>query len=65
MVEIVNSTFCAQLNCNLNLLNLAQNLNNVEYNKNKFNALILRLKAPKCTCLIFNNGKCVLTGCKA
>ena len=65
MIEIVNSTFCAQLNCDLDLLFLAQNLINVEYKPSKFNAIILRIREPKSTCLVFNNGKLVLTGCKS
>lgn len=43
------------------------NFENVYYLKNelaRFPALILRLKAPKATCLIFENGKMVITGTK-
>jgi transcription initiation factor TFIID TATA-box-binding protein len=31
----------------------------------KFNAAIKRLRNPRSTCLIFKNGKLVLTGCKS
>jgi TATA-box binding protein (TBP) (component of TFIID and TFIIIB) len=32
--------------------------------KRDFSAAIKRIKDPKCTILIFNNGKLIITGCK-
>jgi transcription initiation factor TFIID TATA-box-binding protein len=66
MVSIQNITYCVNLNCELDLDFIARNSINVEYNKNRFNALVMRLrKKPRSTCLIFRNGKLVLTGCKS
>ncbi len=57
MVEIVNMTYYVNLNCKLNLEFVAKNLNDVKYDKKRFSAAIIRIKDPKCTILIFNNGK--------
>jgi transcription initiation factor TFIID TATA-box-binding protein len=38
---------------------------NVKFNREKFNTAIKRLRNPKSTCLIFKNGKIVLTDCKS
>jgi transcription initiation factor TFIID TATA-box-binding protein len=64
MVEIVNMTYYVNLNCKLNLEFVAKNLNDVKYDKKRFSAAIKRIKDPKCTILIFNNGKLIITGCK-
>jgi transcription initiation factor TFIID TATA-box-binding protein len=42
-----------------------QSLDNVKYDKKRFSAAIKRIKDPKCTILIFNNGKLIITGCKS
>jgi len=65
MVEITNITYCADLNCELNLLHIANNSFDVEYSPRKMNALIMRIRNPKSTCLVFKNGKLVLTGCRS
>lgn len=36
----------------------------LKYKLARFPALIVRLKVPKATCLIFENGKIVITGTK-
>jgi transcription initiation factor TFIID TATA-box-binding protein len=64
MVEIVNMTYYVNMNCKLNLEIIAKNLNDVKYDKKRFSAAIKRIKDPKCTVLIFNNGKLIITGCK-
>jgi len=64
MVEIVNMTYYVNMNCKLNLEFIAKNLNDVKYDKKRFSAAIKRIKDPKCTVLIFNNGKLIITGCK-
>ena len=65
MVEIVNMTYYVNLNCKLNLEFIAKSLDNVRYDKKKFSAAIKRIKDPKCSILIFNNGKLIITGCKS
>lgn len=65
MVEIQNITFCAQLNCQLDLKYIARNSFNTEYKWKNINAVIKRLRSPRCTGKIFNNGNIGLTGCKS
>jgi transcription initiation factor TFIID TATA-box-binding protein len=65
MVEIQNITFCAELNCELDLEFIARNSLNVEYKWKKINAVIKRLRNPRCTCKIFSNGNIGLTGCRS
>lgn len=38
---------------------------NAEYNPKRFSAVIMRIRKPKTTCLIFSNGKIVVTGAKS
>jgi transcription initiation factor TFIID TATA-box-binding protein len=65
MVEIVNMTYYVTLNCKLNLGFIAKTLTDIEYNEKKFSAAIKRIRDPKSTVLIFNNGKLIITGCKS
>jgi transcription initiation factor TFIID TATA-box-binding protein len=65
MVEIQNITFCAKLNCKLDLEFIARNSFNVEYKWKKITAVIKRLRNPRCTCKIFSNGNIGITGCKS
>jgi transcription initiation factor TFIID TATA-box-binding protein len=65
MVEIVNMTYYVNLNCKVNLEFIAKNLNDVKYDKMRFSAAIKRIREPKSTILIFNNGKLIITGCKS
>jgi TATA-box binding protein (TBP) (component of TFIID and TFIIIB) len=44
MVSIQNITYCVNLNCELDLDFIARNSINVEYNKNRFSALIMTQK---------------------
>lgn len=63
--KIQNVVSTANLECNLNLREIALRLDNVEYNPSRFSALILRLRKPKTSILIFNNGRLVCTGAKS
>ena len=38
---------------------------NAEYNPNKFPAVVMRIREPKTTALIFSKGKMVITGAKS
>ncbi len=60
--EIVNIVAYANLNTELDLYNLALNLDNVEYEPEQFPGAILRLFDPRATLLIFKNGKLICTG---
>ena len=54
----------AELNCKLNLKEIALQAINVEYNPKKFPGLTMRIKEPKATAQIFANGKIVCLGTK-
>lgn len=52
------------LNCPLNLKQIALQARNAEYNPWRFAAVVMWLKVPKTTALIFASGKMVCTGSK-
>lgn len=64
MVEIQNIMCTVDLGCPLDLLKIANNSYNVEYEPKKFNPVVMRLREPKSTALIFSSGKIVCTGTK-
>jgi transcription initiation factor TFIID TATA-box-binding protein len=55
----------ADLNCKINLQKLAQWCRNAEYNPARFSAVVMRIREPKVTGLIFSTGKIVITGAKS
>ncbi|MHA2281484.1 MAG: TATA-box-binding protein [Promethearchaeota archaeon] len=44
---------------------LANNLDNSQYDSNRFPGLFLRFSNPKCVIIIFRNGKLIITGLKS
>lgn len=48
----------------LDLKFLANNLENSQYDPNRFPGLFIRFSHPKCVIIIFRNGKLILTGLK-
>lgn len=48
-----------------NLEIIAQKVNNAEYNPQRFAAVIMRIREPKTTALVFRTGKMVVTGAKS
>lgn len=56
MVATVN------LSCPLKLRDIALHARNAEYNPRRFAAVIIRLREPKTTALVFASGKMVCTG---
>jgi transcription initiation factor TFIID TATA-box-binding protein len=61
---VVNFVATANLNVNLDLFDVAMNLDNVEYEPEQFPGAILRLDEPKLTFLLFKNGKMICAGAK-
>lgn len=61
---IQNIVSTANLECELNLKAIALLLENAVYNPKRFSGLIMRIKEPKSTALIFNSGKIVVLGAK-
>jgi len=49
----------------LDLMNIATQTRNSEYSPSKFAAVVLRIRSPKVTGLIFSSGKVVVTGAKS
>lgn len=49
----------------LDLRKIALNCRNAEYNPKRFAAVIMRIREPKTTALIFTSGKMVCTGAKS
>jgi len=63
-LRIVNYVCTIELGCRLNLRDICQRANNVEYNPRRFSALIMKKRNPSFTCLVFVTGKIVITGVK-
>ena len=62
VVNIVASTY---LDHEVPLIKLAEALPNTEYNPEQFPGLVMRIKEPKTSALIFSSGKVVCTGAKS
>ena len=60
-----NVVATANLNQKLNLRNIAQWCRNAEYNPKRFSAVIMRIREPRTTALIFSTGRIVITGAKS
>ncbi|KAL3525334.1 hypothetical protein ACH5RR_013706 [Cinchona calisaya] len=59
-----NIVSTVNLNCKLDLKAIALRARNSEYNPKRFSAVIMRIREPKTTALIFATGKIVCTGAK-
>tara|TARA_Y100000310_G_scaffold235499_1_gene238566 strand:- start:3631 stop:4179 length:549 start_codon:yes stop_codon:yes gene_type:complete len=64
-VKIVNIVATANLERAIPLVKLAEALPNTEYNPEQFPGLVMRIKDPKTSALIFSSGKIVCTGAKS
>jgi len=60
-----NVVATVNLGCKLDLKNIALKARNAEYNPKRFAAVIMRIRDPKTTALIFASGKMVCTGAKS
>ncbi|KAK3353277.1 hypothetical protein B0T25DRAFT_607446 [Lasiosphaeria hispida] len=65
MPVLQNVVATVNLGCRIDLKVLADQARNVEYNRKKFHALVMRIRDPKTTTLIFASGKMVVTGAKS
>ena len=63
-MRITNIVCGANLNCRLDLEQIARKSIYVIYNPKKFNGLIWRHRKIPCTCLVFQSGKIVCPGIK-
>ncbi|NXA35645.1 TBPL2 protein, partial [Eudromia elegans] len=63
--QLQNIVSTVNLACKLDLKNIALQARNAEYNPKRFAAVIMRIREPRTTALIFSSGKMVCTGAKS
>ena len=63
--KLQNIVSTCDLECTLHLREIALRARNAEYNPKRFAAVIMRIKQPKTTALIFASGKMVCTGARS
>lgn len=64
-VKIVNIVCSTALEKDVHLVKLAETLPNTEYNPEQFPGLVMRIREPKTSALIFSSGKIVSTGARS
>lgn len=64
-VKVVNIVISASLGHDIPLEKMAATLSNTEYNPEQFPGLVIRIKEPKTSALIFSSGKIVCTGARS
>ena len=64
-VKIQNIVATTSLGRAIPLVKLAETLSNTEYNPEQFPGLVMRIKEPKTSALIFSSGRVVCTGAKS
>jgi len=64
-IKIQNIVISTSLEHDIPLIKLAEVLPNTEYNPEQFPGLVMRIKTPKTSALIFSSGKVVCTGAKS
>lgn len=60
-----NIVSTVNLGCRLDLKTIALHARNAEFNPKRFAAVIMRIREPRTTALIFSSGKMVCTGAKS
>jgi len=63
-MKVVNIVVSADLGHEIPLEKMAATLSNTEYNPEQFPGLVIRIKDPKTSALIFSSGKIVCTGAR-
>ncbi|KAI9715193.1 MAG: TATA-box-binding protein [Chrysothrix sp. TS-e1954] len=63
--KLQNFTATVNLHCQIDLSTLNQSARNTEYNPKRFAAVILRIRSPRTTSLVFSNGRMVITGSRS
>merc|ERR1712166_1241132 len=63
--QLQNIVSTVNLACPLDLKKIALHARNAEYNPKRFAAVIMRIRDPRTTALIFSSGKMVCTGAKS
>lgn len=65
LIRIQNMSSTANLGVRLDLKKIALKCRNTEFNPRRFGAVIMRLREPRATALLFASGKMVVTGVKS
>jgi len=65
LIRIQNMSSTANLGVRVDLKKIALKCRNTEFNPRRFGAVIMRLREPQATALIFASGKMVVTGVKS
>ncbi|XP_058801218.1 TATA-box-binding protein [Phymastichus coffea] len=63
--QLQNIVATVNLTCKLDLKKIALHARNAEYNPKRFAAVIMRIREPRTTALIFSSGKMVCTGARS
>lgn len=63
--QLQNIVSTVTLGCKLDLKDIALRARNAEYNPKRFAAVIMRIREPRTTALVFSSGKMVCTGAKS
>ncbi|MBN2567165.1 TATA-box-binding protein [Candidatus Woesearchaeota archaeon] len=63
-IQVVNIVVSTSLEHDIPLEKMAATLSNTEYNPEQFPGLVIRIKDPKTSALIFSSGKIVCTGAR-
>src|SRR3989344_1088911 len=64
-IKVVNIVVSTNLKHDVPLEKMAATLSNTEYNPEQFPGLVIRIKEPKTSALIFSSGKVVCTGARS
>ncbi len=64
-IKVVNIVISTSLKHDIPLEKVAATLSNTEYNPEQFPGLVMRIKEPKTSALIFSSGKVVCTGARS
>ena len=62
---ITNIVSVVNLNCYIDLSSAVRLCRNWEYNPKRFSGMIMKIKTPKATAIVFSNGKLVCLGTKS
>ncbi|PIY60544.1 TATA-box-binding protein [Candidatus Woesearchaeota archaeon CG_4_10_14_0_8_um_filter_47_5] len=64
-IEVVNIVVSTSLEKDIPLEKMAATLSNTEYNPEQFPGLVIRIRDPKTSALVFSSGKVVCTGARS
>jgi transcription initiation factor TFIID TATA-box-binding protein len=64
-IQVVNIVVSTSFEQDIPLEKMAATLSNTEYNPEQFPGLVIRIKEPKTSALIFSSGKVVCTGARS